>query len=169
MEPHTLSAAVRNAARGATGGRPGAHIRAMDEIVVLTTSRERFNMLLLTVFGASALLMAAIGIYGLMAYSVQQRTQELGVRMALGAQAANIRNMVIRQGMLLAGVGLVIGIGGAFWLTKFLTGFLFGVKTWDPMAFIFTPILLCAVALVAVWLPARKATRVNPISALRFE
>jgi putative ABC transport system permease protein len=169
MEPHTLTAAVTNAIREATGGLPVAHIRTMDEIVVLTTSRERFNMLLLTVFGASALLMAAIGIYGLMAYSVQQRTQELGVRMALGAQAANIRNMVIRQGMLLAGIGLVIGIGGAFWLTKFLTGFLFGVKTWDPMAFIFTPILLCAVALAAVWLPARKATRVDPMSALRFE
>src|SRR4051812_22096195 len=169
MEPHTLTAAVTNAIREATGGLPVAHIRTMDEIVVLTTSRERFNMLLLTVFGASALLMAAIGIYGLMAYSVQQRTQELGVRMALGAQAGNIRNMVIRQGMLLAAIGLVIGIGGAFWLTKFLTGLLFGVKTWDPLAFILPPTLLSAVALLAVWLPARKATRVDPMSALRFE
>jgi predicted permease len=169
MEPHTLTAAVSNAIREATGGLPVAHIRTMDDIVMLTTSRERFNMLLLTVFGASALLMAAIGIYGLMSYSVQQRTQELGVRMALGAQAANIRNMVIRQGMLLAAIGLVIGIGGAFWLTRFLTGFLFGVKTWDPMAFILTPILLSAVALLAVWLPARKATRVDPMTALRFE
>jgi putative ABC transport system permease protein len=169
MEPHTLTAAVTNAIREATGGLPVAHIRSMDEIVVLTTSRERFNMLLLTSFGASALLMAAIGIYGLMAYSVQQRTQELGVRMALGAQASNIRNMVIRQGMLLAGIGLVVGIGGAFWLTKFLTGFLFGVKTWDPTAFILTPLFLCAVAFVAVWVPARKATRVDPMAALRFE
>jgi predicted permease len=169
MEPHMLTSAVTNAIREATGGLPVAHIRSMDEIVVLTTSRERFNMLLLSVFGASALLMAAIGIYGLMAYSVQQRTQELGVRMALGAQAANIRNMVIRQGMVLAGIGLVIGIGGAFWLTRFLTGFLFGVKSWDPTAFVLTPIFLCGVALVAVWLPARRATRVDPISALRFE
>lgn len=169
MEPHTVTAAVTNAIREATGGLPVAHIRSMDEIVVLTTSRERFNMLLLTVFGTSALLMAAIGIYGLMAYSVQQRTRELGVRMALGAPASNIRNMVIRQGMLLAGFGLVIGIGGAFWLTKFLTGFLFGVKTWDPTAFVLTPIFLCTVALVAVWVPARKATRIDPISALRFE
>ena len=169
MEPHTLAAAVTNAIREATGGLPVAHIRSMDEIVVLTTSRERFNMLLLTTFGASALLMAAIGIYGLMAYSVQQRTQELGVRMALGAQASNIRNMVIRQGMVLAGIGLVLGIGGAFWLTRFLTGFLFGVKKWDPLAFIVTPIFLCAVALLAVWVPARRATRVDPISALRFE
>ena len=169
MEPHTLSAAVTSAIRESTGGLPVAHIRSMDDIVVETTSRERFNMLLLSVFGASALLMAAIGIYGLMAYSVQQRTQEVGVRMALGAQPSNIRNMVIRQGMLLAGIGLVIGIGGAFWLTKFLTGFLFGVKAWDPAAFILTPIFLCAVALLAVWVPARKATRVDPISALRFE
>jgi predicted permease len=169
MEPHTLAAAVSNGIREATGGLPVAHIRSMDEIVVQTTSRERFNMLLLTSFGASALLMAAIGIYGLMAYSVQQRTQELGVRVALGAQASNIRNMVIRQGMLLAGIGLIIGIGGAFWLTKFLTGFLFGVKKWDPMAFVLTPIFLLAVALLAVWVPARKATRVDPISALRFE
>src|SRR6476469_6903685 len=117
MEPHTLTAAVTNAIREATGGLPVAHIRTMDEIVVLTTSRERFNMLLLTAFGGSALLMAAIGIYGVMAYSVQQRTQELGVRMALGAQASNIRNMVIRQGMLLAMIGVVLGIAGAFWLT----------------------------------------------------
>ena len=169
MEPHSLSAAVANSVRESTGGLPVAHIRTMDEIVLLTTSRERFNMLLLSVFGASALLMAAIGIYGLMAYSVQQRTQELGVRMALGAQSANLRNMVIRQGMVLAGIGLVIGIGGAFWLTRFLTGFLFGVKTWDPTAFILTPIFLCAVALIAVWVPARKATKVDPMSALRFE
>lgn len=169
MEPHALTSAVTKVIGEATGGLPVAHVRSMDEIVVLTTSRERFNMLLLSVFGASALLMAAIGIYGLMAYSVQQRTQELGVRMALGAQASDIRNMVIRQGMLLAAIGLVIGIGGAFWLTRFLTGFLFGVKTWDPTAFILTPVFLCAVALVAVWVPARKATQVDPISALRFE
>lgn len=169
VEPHALTSAVTKAIGEATGGLPVAHVRSMDEIVVLTTSRERFNMLLLSVFGASALLMAAIGIYGLMAYSVQQRTQELGVRMALGAQASDIRNMVIRQGMLLAAIGLVLGIGGAFWLTRFLTGFLFGVKTWDPTAFILTPIFLCAVALVAVWLPAKKATQVDPISALRFE
>ena len=129
-------------------------------------------MLLLTVFGTSSLLMAAIGIDGLMAYSVQQRTLERGVRMALGASASNIRNMVIRPGMLLAGIGLVIGIGGALWLTKFLAGFLFGVKTWDPTdptAFVLTPIFLCAVALVAVWIPARKATRIDPMTALRFE
>lgn len=169
LEPHSIVAPVSAALREASGGLPVAHIRTMDEIVVLTTSRQRFNMLLLTVFGSSALLMAAIGIYGLMAYSVQQRTQELGIRMALGAQAASIRNMVIRQGMVLAAIGVVIGICGAFWLTRFLTGFLFGVKAWDPMAFIATPLILSVVALLAVWFPARRATRVNPMIALRFE
>jgi ABC-type antimicrobial peptide transport system permease subunit len=113
--------------------------------------------------------MAAIGIYGLMAYSVQQRTQEMGIRMALGAQASNIRNMVIRQGMILALIGVVIGIGGAFWLTHFIAGFLFGVKAWDPMAFLATPLLLSIVALLAVWVPAHRATRVDPMTALRFE
>jgi putative ABC transport system permease protein len=141
----------------------------MDEIVALNTSRQRFNMLLLSVFGSSALLMAAIGIYGLMAYSVQQRTQEIGVRMALGAQASSLRNMVIRQGMTLALIGVVIGVGGAFWLTRFLASFLFGVKAWDPTAFIATPILLSIVALIAIWIPVRRATRVDPIQALRFE
>jgi ABC-type antimicrobial peptide transport system permease subunit len=141
----------------------------MDEIVISSTSRQRFNMMLLTIFGSSALLMAAIGIYGLMAYSVQQRTQELGIRMALGAQASNIRNMVIRQGLVLALIGVVIGIGGALWLTHFLASFLFGVKAWDPTAFVITPVLLMAVALFAVWIPARRATRVDPMAALRFE
>ena len=112
--------------------------------------------------------MAAIGIYGLMALGAAA-DPEPGRRMALGAQASNIRNMVIRRECCWPGLRLVIGIGGAFWLTKFLTGFLFGVKKWDPMAFILTPIFLCAVALVAVWLPARKATRVDPMTALRFE
>jgi putative ABC transport system permease protein len=168
-DSHALAAPVIAALREASGGLPVAHIRTMDEVEVRTTSRERFNMLLLTIFGLSGLLMAAIGIYGLMAYSVQQRTQEMGIRMALGAQASNIRNMVIRQGMLLALIGVVIGIGGAFWLTHFIAGFLFGVKAWDPAAFIVTPILLTAVALLAVAIPARRATRVDPITALRFE
>lgn len=169
VEPHTLVSPITLALRDASGGLAVAHIRTMDEIVVLTTTRQRFNMLLLAIFGGSALLMAAIGIYGLMAYSVQQRTQELGIRMALGAQASNLRNMVIRQGMVLAIIGVVIGIGGALWLTHFLSSLLFGVKAWDPAAFIATPLLLSAVALLAVWIPARRATRVNPIDALRFE
>jgi len=169
VDPHTLIKPVEAALREASGGLPVAHVRTMDEVVVQKTSRQRFNMLLLTIFGASALFMAAIGVYGLMSYSVQQRTQELGVRMALGAQASDLRNMVLRQGMLLALIGVAIGVGGAFWLTHFLASFLFGVKAWDPAAFIATPLILCCVALVAIWIPARRATRVDPITALRFE
>jgi predicted permease len=169
VEPHSLADPAAAALREASGGLPVAHIRTMDEIVVKNTSRQRFNMLLLTIFGTSALLMAAIGIYGLMAYSVQQRTQEMGIRMALGAQASHIRNMVIRQGMVLALIGVVIGIAGAFGLTRFLASFLFGVKAWDPLAFVVTPLLLSAVALVAVWVPAQRAVRVDPMAALRFE
>ena len=169
QDPHALAKAAAAALREASGGLPIAHVRSMDEIVVNNTSRQRFNMLLLTIFGASALLVAAIGIYGLMAYSVQQRTQELGIRMALGAQASTIRNMVIRQGMVLATIGIVIGVGGALWLTHFLKSFLFEVKALDPTAFIATLLLLVAIALLAVWFPARRATRVSPITALRFE
>jgi putative ABC transport system permease protein len=141
----------------------------MEELESGNIARQRLNMLLLSVFGFAGLLMAAIGVYGVMSYSVQQRTQELGVRMALGAQASNLRNMVIRQGMTLTLIGVLIGAGGAFWLTKFLAGFLFGVKPLDPLSFIATPLLLSIVALVSIWLPALRATRVNPIAALRVE
>jgi len=113
--------------------------------------------------------MAAIGIYGVMSYSVQQRTQELGVRMALGAQASNLRNLVIRQGLTLTLIGVVIGGGGAFWLTRFLASFLFGVKPLDPISFIATPLVLTAVALFSIWTPALRATRVDPMTALRVE
>jgi predicted permease len=169
VEPHSLTAPITAALREGSGGLPVAHIRTMSEIEALNTSRQRFTMLLLIVFGSAGLLMAAIGVYGVMSYSVQQRTQELGVRMALGAQASNLRNMVIGQGMLLAGVGVVLGIGGAFWLTRFLASFLFGIKASDPVAFIVTPALLIAVALLAVWIPAQRATRVDPMTALRLE
>lgn len=132
-------------------------------------SRQRFNMLFLTVFGVAGLLMAAIGVYGVMSYSVQQRTQELGIRLALGAQASNLRNMVIGQGMMLTLIGVIIGIGGGFWLARLLASFLFGVGVWDPLAFLVTPLLLSAVALAAIWFPAKRATRVDPIKALRLE
>jgi predicted permease len=157
VDPRTLTTPISAALRDASGGLPVAHIRTMAELEARNIARQRLNMLLLTVFGSAGLLMAAIGVYGVMSYSVQQRTQELGVRMALGAQAANLRNMVIRQGMTLTLIGVLIGGGGAFWLTHFLAGFLFGVKPLDPISF------------VAVWAPAIRATRVDPMTALRNE
>ena len=169
VDPHTLINPVSAALRDASGGLPVAHIRTMEEIEARNIAQQRLNMLLLTVFGSAGLLMAAIGIYGVMSYSVQQRTQELGVRMALGAQASNLRNMVIRQGMILTVIGLLIGAGGSFWLTHFLRSFLFGVKPLDPASFVATPLLLCAVALISIWAPALRATRVDPMTALRIE
>jgi putative ABC transport system permease protein len=169
VSPHSLTSAIEKELREASGGLPVAHVRSMDEIVVQSTARADFNMVLLTIFGCSALLLAAIGIYGLMAYSVEQRTQEIGIRMALGAESHNVRNMVIVQGMRLALVGVVIGIAASFGLTRLIATFLFGVKSWDPTVFAIVPLILSAVALFAVWLPARRATRVDPIDALRYE
>jgi predicted permease len=169
VDPRTLTTTVSTVLRDASGGLPVAHIRTMEELEAENIARQRLDMLLLSVFGLAGLLMAAVGVYGVMSYSVQQRTQELGVRMALGAQAADLRNMVIRQGMALALIGVLIGAAGAFWLTHFLSSSLFGVKPLDPISFIATPILLSLVALVSVWAPARRATRVDPMTALRIE
>src|SRR3982751_2634682 len=111
-------------------------------------------MLFFTLFGCSTLLLAAIGIYALMAYSVQQRTQEIGIRMAFGAESADVRNLVVFQGMQLALIGVAIGIAAAFGLTRLIASLLYGVKTWDPVTFTTVPLLLAAVAMFAVWLPA---------------
>ena len=125
--------------------------------------------MLLTIFGGVALVLAAIGIYGLMAYSVQQRTQEMGIRMALGADRATIRKLVVWHGMRLAVVGVVLGIAASFGLTRLIASFLFGVKRWDPAVFITVPLILSAVALLAVWLPASRASKLDPMKALRVE
>ncbi len=168
-DPKAAQAAIEEQLRIASGGFPVARVKTMDEIVSESTSRENFNMLLLTTFGAVALVLAAIGIYGLMAYSVEQRTQEMGIRMALGADRGTIRNLVVWHGMRLALVGVVLGIAASFGLTRFLATFLFGVKTWDPAVFVAVPVILSAVALLAVWLPAARAARLNPMQALRVE
>jgi ABC-type antimicrobial peptide transport system permease subunit len=141
----------------------------MDEVMGRSTARQSFNMLLLTIFGAVALVLAAIGIYGLMAYSVAQRTQEMGVRMALGADRNAIRKLVVWQGMRLTIVGVVLGIGAAFGLTRLISSYLFGVKSWDPAVFVSVPLILAAVALAAVWVPATRASRLDPMKALRVE
>ena len=167
-EPHGLIGPIQEQLRQVTG-LPVSDVRTMDEIVTLSTSRQRFNMLLMAVFGGSALLLAAIGIYGLMAYSVAQRTQEIGIRLALGAGAAAVKHMVVMQGMRLALVGVVIGLASAYGLTRFIASFLFGVKALDPAVFAAIPLLLTAVALLAVWIPARRASRVDPVIALRSQ
>jgi predicted permease len=167
--PHQAIAAVTEQLRLASGGFAVTHVYSMDEIVSRSTARQTFNMLLLTMFGAVALVLAAIGIYGLMAYSVQQRTQEIGIRMALGADRSTIRTLVVWNGMRLALIGVALGIGAAFGLTRLIASFLFGVKSWDPIVFVCVPIVLSAVALMAVWLPATRAARLDPMQALRVE
>ena len=169
MEPHQLITQASEELRKASGGLPVAHVRSMGEIVVRSTARQDFNMLLLSIFGGSALVLAAIGIYGLMTYSVQQRTQEIGIRMAMGANRQHITRMVIWQGMRLALVGVAIGIGASFWLSKLVASLLYGVKQWDPMVFISVPVILSVVALIAVWLPALRASKMDPMQALRTE
>jgi putative ABC transport system permease protein len=167
-EPHAFSAAIQERLRQATG-LPVTDVRPMSEVVSLSTSRDRFYMWLMTVFGSAALLLAAIGIYGLMSYSVAQRTPELGIRLALGADASQVKNMVVWQGLRLTLVGVAIGLASAFGLTRLIATLLFGVTPRDPLVFTAVPLVLGAVALLAVWLPARRASRVDPILALRYE
>jgi putative ABC transport system permease protein len=168
VAPQSISIAVQEQLRQATG-LPVSDVQAMDQVVSKSISRDRFNMWLMTVFGGAALLLAAIGIYGLMAYSVEQRTQEIGIRLALGAQAGQVKNMVIFQGMVLTIVGLVIGLVAAFFMTQLLKQFLFRVEARDPLVFVGIPVLLGIVGLLAVWVPARRASKVDPIHALRYE
>ncbi len=168
-DPHPLIPAVTEQLRLASHGFPVAHIRTMDEVMGRSTPHESFNMLLLSIFGLVALALAAIGIYGVMAYSVAQRTQEMGIRMALGADRGAIRKLVVWHGMRLAIAGVLLGVAAAFGLTRLIASFLFGVKAWDPAAFLTAPLILIAVALLAVWLPAARASKVDPMEALRTE
>jgi len=168
-DPHQAAASAAEQLRIASGGFPVARVRTMDEVVIRSTSGESFRMLLLTIFGAVALVLAAIGIYGLMAYSVEQRTQEMGIRMALGADRDTIRKLVVWQGMRLTIAGVVVGVGAAFGLTRLIASFLFGVKSWDPAVFVSVPVILAAVALAAVWLPATRASKLDPMRALHVE
>jgi putative ABC transport system permease protein len=166
--PYALSAAVQQQLREVSG-LPVSNVRSMEDVVARSISRQRFNMLLMTVFGAAALLLAAIGIYGLMAYSVEQRTQEIGIRLALGADQRTVRRMIVGQGMGLAIVGVAIGLASAFVLARVIASLLYGVTARDPLVFVAMPIALSAVALIGVLLPAQRAVHVDPVIALRAE
>jgi putative ABC transport system permease protein len=169
MQPFALSDEVQRELRQASGGLPVGNVRSMEQVTGDSLARNSFNTTLLTIFAGIALLLAAIGIFGLMVYSVQQRTQEIGIRMALGASAEEVRGMMVRQGVLLAGMGVVIGIGAALGLTRLMTGMIYGVETWDPATFVAVVVVLACVSLLATYVPVRRATKVDPMVALRYE
>ncbi len=168
-EPTALATAAQHQFQTFDGQLPVSKIRTMEQVISGATARQNFNVLLLTIFAAVALLLAAIGIYGLMSYSVEQRTQEIGIRVALGASGGDMLRLVILRGLSLAGIGLVVGLAAAFGLTRLLASLLFGVKANDPMAFGAVAATLAAVAWLAAYIPARRATRIDPLVALRYE
>ena len=141
----------------------------MQHVIAESTARSDFHTVLLGVFAGVALALAAIGIYGVMAYSVQQRTQEMGVRIALGATPAQVRNLVMFQGMRLALAGVALGVLAGLGLTRVMAGLVYGVKTSDPILFTVASLLLSLVALGATYVPSRRATRADPVEALRHE
>jgi putative ABC transport system permease protein len=167
-DPAALASTIQERLRQVSG-LSVTDVRTMEQVISRSTSRQRFNMLLMSIFGGSALFLAAIGVYGLMAYSVQQRTQEIGIRMALGAEANDVRKMVVFQGMTFSLIGVVAGTVAALVLARLINAFLFGVKPWDPTVFVAVPVLLTLIALLAVVIPAARATKVDPMTALRYE
>ena len=168
VDPFSLSPAIQRVFQEAAD-LPVAHIRTMDRIVIQSTARDEFNTLVLGIFAFAAILLASIGLYGLMAYAVEQRTLEFGIRLALGANFPQLRNMVVRQAMLLAGAGIVIGLVAAYGLTRFMSSLLFAVKPNDPAVFASVAVLLALVAFLASYLPARRALRLDPVIALRYQ
>ncbi len=168
-DPMTIASAARRAVTEVDPTLPIAKLRTMDDVVAAATSRPQFLTLILGLFSLLALSLAAVGIYGVIAYSVEQRTSEFGIRMALGAQQSNLLGAVIRQGCTLGFIGVLIGFSAAFVLTRFLEGMLFQVSKSDPSSLIVTALILLAITAVASFLPALRATRVQPINALRHE
>jgi putative ABC transport system permease protein len=168
-DPSALAGAVTQQIRELDPDLPIYRMRTMEDRVSDSLAERRFSMLLLTVFAALALGLAAIGIYGVMAYLVAQGTRELGIRLALGASPANLRALVVRQGMTVAAAGVALGLGGAFVLTRFMRALLFGVRETDPLTFAAIGTMLALVALAASYVPARRASRVDPIVSLRTE
>jgi predicted permease len=168
-DPASLTAAIRAQLRALDPGVPLTGVRTMDTILANSISSRRFTTLLLVAFAVAALLLASVGLYGVIAYAVSQRTHEFGIRMALGAQKSDVLRLVVGQGMVMVLAGVGIGIAGALILTRFLSSLLYGVKATDPLTFVVVPVLLTSVALLACFIPARRATKVDPMMALRHE
>jgi predicted permease len=168
-DPSSLRAAIAREVHAVDGQMPIARERLMTEVLSSAVSRQSFNMVLLSIFAGVALMLAAIGIYGLMSYSVDQRTQEIGIRMALGADRGRMLRVVMREGMTLAVVGVGLGLLLAYGLTRLLASLLFGVKASDPLAFAAVAGILALVGLIATYIPARRATAIDPAIALRYE
>jgi putative ABC transport system permease protein len=164
-----LTSAVRDTIRGLDRGLPISNIGSMEDVMATARSRPRFLTLLLTLFSSLSLILAALGIYGVISYAVAQRTNEIGIRMALGARSGDVVRMIATGGVRLALAGAALGAAGAFALTRFLSGMLFGVSSLDPLTFVAMAVVLIAVTLLACYIPARRASRVDPLIALRYE
>ncbi|MFL6530489.1 MAG: ADOP family duplicated permease [Chthoniobacterales bacterium] len=169
VDPLSLSTAVRNAIWSVDKDQPVANIDSMEHIVAGAVARQRFSMLLLAVFAGLALVLAAVGIYGVMSYSVAQQTREIGIRIALGAKRSDVLKMTVIQGLRLVGMGLTIGLVVAFILTRVMATLLFGISATDPFTFLSISLVLLAVALLASYIPALRATKVDPMIALRAQ
>ena len=168
-DPASLAAAVKSEVKAIDDDQPVYRIRTMEQLLSRSVAAQRFSMLLLAIFALAALVLAAVGIYGVIAYSVSQRTREIGIRMAMGAQARDVLGLVVSQGLKLATAGVAIGVLGAFALTRVMSGLLYGVSVTDFQTFIAIPLLLTLVAAIASYIPARRATKVDPMVALRYE
>ncbi|HEY3103206.1 MAG TPA: ABC transporter permease, partial [Pyrinomonadaceae bacterium] len=168
-DPNQLIASARNQIRNLDSDQPIYNIRTMDEIRGESIAPQRLNLTLLTIFAAIAFVLAVVGIYGVMSYAVTQRTHEIGIRMAIGAQPRDVFRMILGQGMFLTIIGMVAGLLGAFALTRLMATMLFNVKPTDPLTFAAVAFLLIAVALIACYIPGRRATKVDPVDSLRYE
>jgi predicted lysophospholipase L1 biosynthesis ABC-type transport system permease subunit len=169
MAPDAAASAVREAIRGVDPGVPITELRPMSTVIAKSVDTRRFQMLLGLLFAGCALFLASLGIYGVVAYSVEQRRHELGIRLALGAQLANLRTMVLRQGMAPVIAGLGVGVVAAMLTGRLVASLLFGVSAFDPLTFACVVVVVMAVAIAACYIPARRATKVDPMEALRYE